>query len=104
MTSHARTHFLIAVRAVWLDKGAGDEVRPFWVNCKGLGDSSEREKQFLSTPPPLGNLEEDGCSSGEMIRFVSRKETADVAFLGCDIGGMLRVISWDLERAGASWS
>jgi hypothetical protein len=47
-TLHVRAHFLIAVRAFQLDKGtAADELWPFWVNCKGLGDSFEREKRFL---------------------------------------------------------
>jgi hypothetical protein len=69
---HVRAHFLVAVRAFQLDKGAtADEFWPLWVNRKGLRNGVEREKRFPLIFPPWDIVERNVSLLGEAIRLVS---------------------------------
>ena len=68
-TPHVRAHLFIAVRAFQLKKGAaGDEFWSFWINCKGLGDSFERENRVLVFPS-RAIMEGNTCSLEEARRL-----------------------------------
>jgi len=69
---HVRAHILIPVGAFQLDKSAAaDELRSFWVNCKGLCDNVEREKWFLLIFPSRGTVERNVCSLGKFTGLFS---------------------------------
>ena len=83
---------------------AADELWSFWVNCKGLCDSFEREERFLLIFPSWDTVEGNGCPVGEVIGLFSREDTGDAVFLGCDIRGVSCGLSWDFGRFGTDGS